>query len=41
MSGFINSFVKEAVLRDTRLPRLISGELRVTDPARFLEGVVA
>jgi type I restriction enzyme, S subunit len=30
-----------AALRDTLLPKLISGELRVKDPARFLEGVVA
>ena len=27
-----------AILRDTLLPKLISGELRVADPARFLEG---
>jgi type I restriction enzyme S subunit len=30
-----------AALRDTLLPKLISGELWVSDPARFLEGVVA
>jgi type I restriction enzyme S subunit len=29
-----------AALRDTLLPKLISGELRVKDPARFLERVV-
>ena len=29
-----------AALRNTLLPKLISGELRVKDPARFLEGVV-
>ena len=28
-------------LRDTLLPKLISGELRVDDPDRFLEEVVA
>jgi len=30
-----------AALRDTLLPKLISGELRVKDPTRFLGGVVA
>jgi hypothetical protein len=27
-----------AALRDTLLPKLISGELRVEDPARFVGG---
>jgi type I restriction enzyme S subunit len=30
-----------STMRDTLLPKLISGELRVKDHARFLEGVVA
>ena len=30
-----------AALRDTLLPKLISGELRVSDAERFLEGAVA
>jgi type I restriction enzyme S subunit len=30
-----------AAIRDTLLPKLISGELRVKDAARFLEAVVA
>ena len=30
-----------AALRDALLPKLISGELRVTDANRFFEGVVA
>jgi type I restriction enzyme S subunit len=29
-----------AALRDTLLPKLINGEIRVRDPARFLEAVV-
>ncbi len=29
-----------AALRDTLLPKLISGELRVKDAERFVEGVV-
>ncbi len=40
MSGFINSFVKDAALRDTLLAKLISGEVRVKDAERVLENCV-
>jgi hypothetical protein len=38
-SWFTESVVEEAALRDTLLPKLISGELRVKDAERFVDGV--
>jgi hypothetical protein len=38
-STFTESPVEDAALRDTLLPKLISGELRVQDAQRFVGGV--
>lgn len=35
MTGFTESAVEQAALRDALLPKLISGELRVKDAERF------
>ena len=36
MSFITESLVEDATLRDTLLPKLISGELRVKDAERFI-----
>ena len=41
MSGSINSFVKDAALRDTLLAKLISGEVRVRDAQWNIAGARA
>lgn len=38
-STFTESIVEEAALRDTLLPKLISGEIRVKDAARYVESL--
>jgi hypothetical protein len=37
VTGFTESAVEQAALRDALLPKLISGEIRVKDAERFLE----
>jgi len=37
MARLTESTVEEAALRDTLLPKLVSGELRVKDAERFLK----
>jgi len=37
MKSIIKSAVEYAALRDTLLPKLISGEIRVKDAERFLK----
>ena len=37
MTGFTESAVEQAALRDALLPMLISGEIRVREAERFLK----